>query len=137
MARHVGSGTNDHHATRPALAAEQRPVALPLAASRLPTDLFAFLPGSAWEVSGTRLEREATYQGARCSLIAETFRETSCGQTGVSLGRSYLSCFTEAGFAEIPVGNGLSAVLDEFAQNAVDELQGELNTACNELWDDR
>jgi hypothetical protein len=108
-----------------------------LQAARVPSDLFAFLPGTAWERNGTRLEREAVYDRTRCSVIAETFRETSCGQTGVSLGRSYLSCLTEAGFAEIVVEErGLADSLHELAGEAVEEHQDELNRAFNELWDD-
>lgn len=116
-------------ATRPAEIGEQSPVALPLSTPKLTADLFAFLPGSTWEVRGTTVERAAIFRGERCSLVAETEHYNGHGPDvweEISLSRSYLSCRTEAGMAEIVCDADVSRMLDEMAGEAVEENLGEL-----------
>jgi hypothetical protein len=91
-----------------------------------------------WDQRGTRLEREAVYKGARCSLVADAFRETCCGEKSVGLHRSYLSVFTEAGHAEIVVSEpAVFRALDELAGEAIEDWQSELDEAFDECWEDR
>lgn len=130
-ARRVGSGFS----TRPATASEASPVALPLAAPRLPSDLFAFVPSSVWAVDGTSLKRPAVYLGELVSVVAEATRESYAnGPKQVVLEQVRV---VGAGDRTVEVGAGLSAVLDELAADAVLEHERDLELGFADLWDDR
>lgn len=124
------------NAPRTAEQTEQRPSTLPLSAPKLPSDLFAFPAGSAWDLRaredlGVQLEREAVYKGRRCTLVAETFRDSYANESaGVGLNRAYLSVLTEAGYAEIRVDEReVSLAIDQAAGEAIEDWQGELEEA--------
>lgn len=112
---------------------------LGIGSPKVPSDLFAFVPNSTWEVDadwlGVRLTRKAMLGGRFVRILARVALERASGNGTTDQLLLDEVCAEFAG-RNVEIPRGISAMIDEWACEAIGEYQDELMAAMGDRGDD-